>query len=235
MEKAARSSQAADASVLKIAMRHTPEQVAAALTSLRTRQLPTGRISLGRTHVAESINGILTSNVLLSGKAEAQYRRLALSFSRLAASYVYEDDGKSLIREINPSLVEGFLILSAYLQKETVGALEIGITRPYQSLSKFSLTEIKEMIRYLKCHKDHAARSNAMTILNTALERADPALLRTLADGAEDTHSYLLRHADPMVRSNAKTILSLTLIKGDLAKVGETINDFAIKRARRQS
>ena len=76
----------------------TVEERAEELFSVRSKPLINGGLKEERQKVADAILGTLTGNVTIKGREEKEFRRLAVSFSRLIASYCADaETGKPII------------------------------------------------------------------------------------------------------------------------------------------
>ena len=139
----------------------TVEERAEELFSVRSKPLLRGGLlKEERQKVADAILGTLTENVTIKGREEKEFGKLAVSFSRLIASYCADAETGKPIIEISPDMKNVLNCFSGMLQEETKLAMEEGLPHPYFSLSKFSVYEIAAVKYKLKEHPDSIVRKN---------------------------------------------------------------------------
>ena len=162
---------------------------------------------------------ILTENITIKGKEEKEFRKLAISFSRLIASYCSDSETGKPIIEISPNMRNVLFCFSEMLQEETKLAVEEGFPCPFFSLSKFSVYEIADVYYKLKEHPDLIVRKNARTILSASIYLSNLNLAEKLAKEAKTTRDRLAKeYADnEFVIGNLGTVMSAVLNRGDLS------------------
>ena len=216
MEKTVISAPAAGFIMLK---RGFPiEKRAEELFSVRSKPLIRGRLREETQKVADTVFGILTENVTIKGKEEKEFKKLAISFSRLIASYCSDSETGKPIIEISPNMRNVLLCFSEMLQEETKLAVEERLPRPFFSLSKFSVYEIADVKYKLKEHPDLIVRKNARTILDIAIAHSNLILAEELAKEAKPTRDKLAKEyaGNEVVMNYLGTIMSAALSKGNL-------------------
>jgi hypothetical protein len=196
----------------------TVQKRAEELFSVRSKPLIGGRLKEERQKVADAIFGILTENITINGREEKEFGKLAVSFSRLIASYCADAETGKPIIEISPDMKNVLDCFSGMLQEETKLAVEEGLPQPYFSLSKFSVYEIAAVKYKLKEHPDSIVRKNTGTILHAAINLSDLSIAEKLAKDAKSTRDRLAEKyaADPVVMKNLNTIIYVSLIRGNL-------------------
>ena len=232
MEKTVISAPAAGFIMLK---RDFPiEKRAEELFSVRSKPLIKGFLREETQKVANTILGILTENVTIKGKEEKEFRKLAISFSRLIASYCSDSETGKPIIEISPNMRNVLFCFSEMLQEETKLAVEERLPRPFFSLSKFSVYEIADVYYKLKEHPDLIVRKNAGTILNAAISLSNLNLAEKLAKEAKPTRDRLAKEYanDEVVIGNLGTIMSAALHRGNLSLAENLAKEAKLTRDR---
>ena len=217
MEKTVISAPAAGFIMLK---RGFPiEKRAEELFSVRSKPLIRGRLREETQKVADTVFGILTENVTIKGKEEKEFKKLAISFSRLIASYCSDSETGKPIIEISPNMRNVLLCFSEMLQEETKLAVEERLPRPFFSLSKFSVYEIADVKYKLKEHPDLIVRKNARTILDIAIAHSNLILAEELAKEAKPTRDKLAKEyaGNEVVMNYLGMIMTVALSCGDLS------------------
>ena len=183
------------------------------------KPLNRGCLRQDRQQVAETINAIFNEEITVTGKEQKEYKRLAVSFSRLIASYCADSSTGKPIIGISPNMHEVLKIFSKDLQEETELAVKEKLPLPHFSLSKFSIYEIAEVKYKLEEHPDEIVRKNAKTILNTSIRKSDLSLADKLAAAAKPTRDKLAEEYkhDEVVIFNLPTIMSAALPRGNLS------------------
>ena len=187
--------------------------------SVRSKPLIRGGLREKTQKAADAILGILTENITIKGKEEKEFRKLAVSFSRLIASYCSDSETGKPIIGISPNMGNVLLCFSEMLQEETKLAVEERLPSPFFSLSKFSVYEIADVKYKLKEHPDLIVRKNAGNILHAAIIISDLSLAEKLAKEAKPTRDRLAEEFanDEVVIRNLNTIMNAALHRGDLS------------------
>ncbi len=208
----------------------TVQESAEELFSVRSKPLIKGRLKEERQKVADVILGTLTENVTIKGREEKEFGKLAVSFSRLIASYCADAETGKPIIEISPDMKNVLNCFSDMLQEETKLALEEGLPHPYFSLSKFSVYEIAAVKYKLKEHPDLIVRKNAGTILHAAINLSDLSIAEELAKDAKSTRDRLAEEYadDPVVMNNLDTIIYAALARGNLDFAEELAEEISL-------
>ncbi len=212
----------------------TVQDRAEELFSVRSKPLIKGGLKEERQKIADAILGILTENVTIRGREEKEFGKLAVSFSRLIASYCADAETGKPIIEISPDMKNVLNCFSVMLQEETKLAVEEGLPQPYFSLSKFSVYEIAAVKYKLKEHPDSIVRKNAGTILSASINLSDLTIAEKLAKGLKSLRNRLEEEYadDPVVMSNLGTIISAALLRGNLGFAEELAEDAKSTRDR---
>ena len=209
----------------------TVQERAEELFSVRSKPLLPGGFLKGEIQkVADAILGTLTENVTINGREEKEFGKLAVSFSRLIASYCADAETGKPIIEISPDMKNVLNCFSVMLQEETKLALEEGLPHPYFSLSKFSVYEIAAVKYKLKEHPDLIVRKNAGTILHAAINLSDLSIAEELAKDAKSTRDRLAEEYadDPVVMNNLDTIIYAALARGNLDFAEELAEEISL-------
>ena len=234
MERTVFSATKPETEFVMLKRRVTVQERAEELFSVRSKPLIKGRLKEERQKVADVILGTLTENVTIKGREEKEFGKLAVSFSRLIASYCADAETGKPIIEISPDMKNVLNCFSDMLQEETKLALEEGLPHPYFSLSKFSVYEIAAVKYKLKEHPDLIVRKNAGTILHAAINLSDLSIAEKLAKDAKSTRDRLAEEYadDPVVMKNLNTIISASLHRGNLGFAEELAKDAKSTRDR---
>ena len=218
MERVKLSATATNTDLIVLKRRDSRER-AVELFSVRTKPLNRGCLRQDRQQVAETINAIFNEEITVTGKEQKEYKRLAVSFSRLIASYCADSSTGKPIIGISPNMHEVLKIFSKDLQEETELAVKEKLPLPHFSLSKFSIYEIAEVKYKLEEHPDEIVRKNAKTILSISISKSDLSFADKLAAGAKPTRDRIAEEYkhDEVVISNLPTIMSAALSRGNLS------------------
>ena len=219
MERTVFSATKPETGFVMLKRRVTVQERAEELFSVRSKPLIKGGLKEERQKIADAILGILTENVTIRGREEKEFGKLAVSFSRLIASYCADAETGKPIIEISPDMKNVLNCFSVMLQEETKLAAEERLPLPYFSLSKFSVYEIADVKYKLKEHPDLIVRKNARTILDIAIAHSNLILAEELAKEAKPTRDKLAKEyaGNEVVMNYLGMIMTVALSCGDLS------------------